>query len=67
MNKIQMTTGAKKILVNLFENMSPSSKDRLGRDIKKRFDEIITGEQEREFKITESDIAFLINQGGYNI
>lgn len=65
MNKLQMTTSARSLLVKVFDGMSQSDKDRLGRDIAQKFDEIVTGETIREFKITCEDIVSIIKQGGY--
>lgn len=62
---IQLTTASKKILVSMFEKMPVSEKERFGRDLHVLWDTIITGDEQREFKITPQDIFTVVNEGMY--
>lgn len=64
---IQLTAQSKKILVSLFAEMSSSEKERFGRDLHVLWDKIITGDEQREFKITPSDILSVIKTGAYSV
>lgn len=61
----RLTHKAMKLLTQFNECLSVSEQERFGRDLDTFWDKLITGDEEREFKVNEDDIISIARVGNY--
>lgn len=64
---IQTTKPARVLLFKVLKELSSEEKRIFRIDIARRFDEIICGEEKREYKILPSDIVSILQEGNYKV
>ena len=64
---VQTTKQARKMIVEVSQLLTDSERTRFGRDLAICFNDIVTGTENREFKIIPADIIKIVREGGYAI
>lgn len=64
---VNTTYSARKMLVNILRLLPENEREKFGRELRAKADEIVTGDFRSEYRITAEDIIKLVRDGGYSI